>query len=85
MEKVAKIGESTLTTCISAILSRCLNIPAEQVTSNLTLNGVWQWDSLAHLELMMFIEKNHGVSINEESIIECSSVEGLSKVLGLEL
>jgi citrate synthase len=85
MEEVGGSGEWTLTTSISAILSRCLNIPAEQVTSDLALNGVWQWDSLAHLELMMFIEENHGVSINEESIIECSSVEGLSKVLGLEL
>jgi acyl carrier protein len=85
MEEIEGPGESTLTESISAILSRCLNIPAEQVTPGLVLNGVWQWDSLAHLELMMFIEENHGVSVNEESIIECSSVEGLSKVLGLEL
>lgn len=70
---------------VGSILQTQLKIPAESLTPDLAINGVWQWDSLAHLELMMYLEERHGVVVTEESIIECASVDGLCKVLGLDL
>lgn len=69
---------------VKSILHQRLKIPLENISSDLAINDVWQWDSLAHLELMMFLEEHHGVVVSEESIIQCASVEGLCEVLGID-
>lgn len=70
---------------VGSILRNQLKIPAESLTPDLAINGVWQWDSLAHLELMMYLEERHGVVVTEDSIMECASVDGLCRILGLDL
>jgi len=72
-------------TTVREILSERLKIPADQITPDLAINGVWQWDSLAHLELMMYLEEAHGLAIDEDMILDCSSVAGLCEKLGLDL
>lgn len=74
-----------MATTVSTILSQCLQIPVDRITPDLAINGAWQWDSIGHLELMMHLEENHGISITEDTILECSSVTGLCQTLGLDL
>jgi acyl carrier protein len=70
---------------VRAILQEQLKIPADKITPDLSINGIPQWDSLAHLELMMYLEEAHALEINEDSILDCSSVRGLCDRLGLDL
>ena len=43
----------------------------------------YEWDSLAHLELMLYLEEAHSLVIDEESILDCSSAKGLCEKLNL--
>lgn len=72
-------------TTVAALLAERLKITEEEVNEDLAINGVWQWDSLAHLELMMYLEEEFAVTIDEDSILACSSARGLSEFLGLDL
>ncbi len=71
-------------TTVSLLLSQRLKISREEITPDLAINGVPQWDSLAHLELMMYLEEAYGLEIDENTILDCSSVQGLCQKLGLE-
>ena len=68
---------------VSSILHDVLKIPKEELSIELSINSVEQWDSLAHLELMLYLEEAHSLIINEESILECSSATGLCEKLNL--
>ena len=54
---------------VSSILHDVLKIPKEELSIELSINSVEQWDSLAHLELMLYLEEAHSLIINEESIL----------------
>ena len=69
---------------VRSVLSECLQVSQDDIPSDLEINGIWQWDSLAHLELMMHLEASFGLEIDEAAILECSTVRGLQTRLGLE-
>ena len=70
-------------TTVRSLLATHLQVPEDSIQPDLAINGIWQWDSLAHLELMMHLEENYGLTIDETSITECSSAQGLCDRLGL--
>ena len=69
---------------VRSLLSECLQVSQDEITIDLEINGIWQWDSLAHLELMMHLEAAFGLEIDEATILDCSTVRGLQIRLGLE-
>ena len=75
--------EKSLMVTVSSILHDVLKISKGELSIDLCINGVEQWDSLAHLELMLYLEQVHSLVIDEDSIIECSSAEGLCEKLNL--
>ena len=68
---------------VSSILHDVLKISKDELSIDLCINGVEQWDSLAHLELMLYLEEVYSLVIDEDSTIECSSAEGLCEKLNL--
>ena len=68
---------------VSSILHDVLKISEDELSIELCINSVEQWDSLAHLELMLYLEQTHSLVIDEDSILECSSADGLCKILNL--
>ena len=70
-------------TTVSTILHDVLKISKEELSLELGINSVEQWDSLAHLELMLYLEEAYSLVIDEDSILECSSAKGLCEKLNL--
>jgi len=70
-------------TTVSSILHNVLKISKEEISIELSINSVEQWDSVAHLELMLYLEETYSLLIDEESILDCSSAKGLCEKLNL--
>ena len=68
---------------VSSILHNVLKISKEEISIELSINSVEQWDSVAHLELMLYLEETYSLVIDEESILDCSSAKGLCEKLNL--
>ena len=68
---------------VSSILHNVLKISKEEISIELSINSVEQWDSVAHLELMLYLEETYSLLIDEESILDCSSAKGLCEKLNL--
>lgn len=67
-----------------AVFAESLAVPAEKITPDLRYNGIPQWDSVAHMQLVMKLEKAFGVMMEPEDILDLSSpakaVEILAKL-----
>ena len=56
-------------TTVSSILHNVLKISKEEISIELSINSVEQWDSVAHLELMLYLEETYSlVSENREAM-----------------
>ena len=66
-------------------ISERLAISASQLSNESGLGLTPGWDSIAHLEIMVFLEKEYGVLIDEHSMVVCSRIESMLTYLGLDL
>jgi acyl carrier protein len=55
---------------LKQIIATTLQIPAAEVTDDASPDSLSQWDSLAHLNLVMAIEKHFGVKFTLDEIVE---------------
>lgn len=55
---------------LKQVLSRCLNILESEINENTSVDTVPIWDSLKHLELVLTIENEFGVSLTPDQTIE---------------
>lgn len=55
---------------LKQVLSRCLNILESEINENTSVDTVPIWDSLKHLELVLTIESEFGVSLTSDQTIE---------------
>jgi acyl carrier protein len=58
-----------------------LKIPRDQVTDDLSYNSVPQWDSVAHMALVVAIEEAFEVMLDTDDIIDMSSVALARQIL----
>jgi acyl carrier protein len=59
-----------------------LNIAPEQVTDELSYQGIQQWDSVAHMALVAELEAAFNVMLDTDDIIAMSSVGVAKQILG---
>ena len=71
------LQKSDLTTKVQAVLADALQVPAEWVRPDLAFGDLPQWDSMGHMEVMMFLEEQFGVEINTETIAELVSIPAI--------
>lgn len=62
-------------------VSTILEVDASQVTPDLSQENTPQWDSLAHLRLILELELNLGVRFRSQDIPEMTSVAAIQRVL----
>lgn len=53
---------------VQAVMSIILGIPTSDITPEATQDNYSTWDSLKHLDLVVAIEEEFGISIPEEEI-----------------
>jgi len=66
---------------IKAILGEVLQVEPQNILPDLRMNDIAQWDSLTHVNLMLFLEQEYGIEISEDVIIQCTSVPGIVDVV----
>lgn len=62
---------------VQAALAEALQIPIEEITPELALGDLPQWDSMGHMEVMMVLEQKFGIEINADTIAELTSVPAI--------
>lgn len=70
-----------LTEKIQAVLAEALQVPPDIVTPDLALGDLPQWDSMGHMEVMMFLEQHFGVEINNDTIADLTSVPAIRRYI----
>ena len=61
-------------TDIARLVASTLGIPVERVTDDLAFSEVAEWDSLNHVNLMLALEAALGTEIDEDRMVELTSV-----------
>lgn len=70
-----------MTQKIETIIAQTLKIPPEQVQDDLEYGAIENWDSLGHVALMLQIESDYGVEIDEDTMVELTSVRAIKNYL----
>jgi len=60
------------------IIAKALHVAPAQVTSTLRMGDIPEWDSVAHLGLVVDIESAYGVAFSAEEIMDLTSVKAFS-------
>ncbi len=67
---------------LESIVAQVLGVTEDEIdegTSNKTLEA---WDSLAHVNLIMELERVFGVTLSMEDALEMTSVADIKRILG---
>ncbi len=66
---------------ISQIISSVLGIPPEELNEDVSPDNVPSWDSIAHINLVMALEQEFGISLMPEDQEEMLSVKLIRLIL----
>lgn len=69
---------------IETLIAETLKIPPGQVTDDLEYGSIEQWDSLSHVNLMLKIEARYDLEIDEDTMIELTSVRAIKDFVGAQ-
>jgi len=73
-----------LTEKIQAVLVEALQVSPELVTTDLAFGDLPQWDSMGHMEVMMYLEQYFGIEINNDTIANLTSVAAIRQYIAVE-
>ncbi len=59
---------------VRSIVADVLQIPPDTVTDETSFNGVREWDSVNHINLVLALEDAFGITIGDDDIVELTSV-----------
>ena len=74
-------SSDTLTGQIQAVVAEALQLPANQITPEMTFGDLPEWDSMGHMEVMMALELNYNIEINADTIAALTSVPAIQSYL----
>ncbi|MHC1791945.1 acyl carrier protein [Solidesulfovibrio sp.] len=60
---------------VKMIFAQIMELPVESVSIDSSPDNVEEWDSLKHMNLILALEQNFGITFDEEQIVEMMSVE----------
>lgn len=60
---------------LHSVLSALLNVPASEITDDLSPDVLPAWDSVTHLSLVMAVEETFNVSFTPEETLDMTSVK----------
>ncbi len=66
---------------VQSMLAEAIQVPGEMVTPDLAFGDLPQWDSLGHMEVMLRLEDEFGVSIDADTIARLISVPEICRYL----
>jgi citrate synthase len=66
-----------MTDQIDALIAKAFKIAPSEVNGDLEYGSIEAWDSLAHVSLMLQIENEFDVEIDEDTMVELTSVRAI--------
>jgi len=63
------------------LLAEALRIDPDRINDNACMKDLRQWDSLAHMELIVLVEQKLGGMLSEDEILEMITIPGLANVI----
>ena len=66
---------------LRAIMAEILHLPAERIGPDAAIGNVPNWDSTAHMRIMLALEDEFGVELNESQMVEMTSLAKISAVV----
>lgn len=66
---------------IMTILAEVLEISPDRINLNTEQNQLEEWDSLAHLKLIMKLEQELNISISMEEVSELTSIDKIYSII----
>lgn len=62
---------------LTEIVATSLRLPPERVTDDLSMETVPEWDSLAHIDLMMELEREYGIEVDQDALLDLTDVRAI--------
>ena len=66
---------------VQSLVAEAIQVPADMVSPDLAFGDLPQWDSLGHMEVMLKLEEDFGVTIDAERIAQLISVPDICRFL----
>ncbi|MFM2486769.1 acyl carrier protein [Celerinatantimonas yamalensis] len=66
---------------LADVFASALAIDAAQISDNLHYQGIPQWDSVAHMQLIAALEDSYDVMLDTDDIIDLSSFSKAREIL----
>ena len=63
------------------IISEVLRIPADKISSEISIHKIDTWNSLTHIELVVTIEEKFHIQLTEDEIVSMTTIGEIQKVL----
>jgi acyl carrier protein len=77
-----EIDQSTdLTGQVQALLAEIFQTPLEAITPELAFGDLPQWDSMGHMEVMMRLEEQFGVTVDTDLIASLINIPAICAYL----
>ena len=66
---------------LKQVISNVLGVPIDKINDNSSPDSIDKWDSLSHLNLVMAIEAEFGVTLTPEDAMDMLSVKLIRMIL----
>jgi acyl carrier protein len=70
---------------LRGVFERYFNMPLPEFSSDMAPGSLQEWDSVAHLSLILEIEREFGVQFSTEELGTLADVGSIERTLGLRL
>jgi acyl carrier protein len=66
---------------LKQIMSNIFGIEEDEITDDSSIDNIEKWDSLKHINLIIAIEEQFGISIDEDEMVEMTSFTEIKRIL----
>ena len=66
---------------LRAIMAQILRLPAERIGPDAAIGNIPNWNSTAHMRIMLALEDEFGVELNESQMVEMTSLAKIRAVV----
>jgi acyl carrier protein len=66
---------------IRAIMAEVLRLPADRIGADAAMGAVPNWDSTAHMRMMIALEDTFGIDLDESRMVEMTSFAKIASVV----
>jgi acyl carrier protein len=66
---------------LRAIMAQILRLPVERIVPDAAVGNIPNWDSTAHMRIMLALEDEFGVELNESQMVEMTSLAKIRAVI----